>query len=157
MASPTHYSILGVEPDATQAQIQRAYRALAKAQHPDVNASANAAKVFARIAAAYAVLSDALKRRAYDQSLREPTPRTSNERPGQAHYTWTNIAAQGAAEAARANREEEIDELYDTFFAPSKTSPTGRSATRATPARPQQAPPPSPAKGKKRSVKRRTG
>lgn len=147
MGRTTHYSILGVEPDATAAQIKRAYRALAKVHHPDVSAAADSAKQFAKLAAAYETLSDPAARRAYDQSLREPKPAPKGHpahdpRP---HYTWTNIAAQGVDEAIRANREHEIDELYDTFFA---------RTPRPEPVRKKPA---SPAAGKKPRTRRRTG
>ena len=56
--------------DATAAQIKQAYRRLALKNHPDVNKAADAEAAFARIAAAYTILSDPEKRAEYDSSCR---------------------------------------------------------------------------------------
>lgn len=60
------YEILGVEHDATQEDIKRAYRRLAREYHPDVSQSHDAEERFKEIAAAYEILSDPEKRRQYD-------------------------------------------------------------------------------------------
>ena len=62
-----YYKILGVARDATKEEIGRAYRALAKRYHPDVNPDRNAQKRFIEITEAYQILSDPKKRRVYDQ------------------------------------------------------------------------------------------
>ena len=63
-----YYEVLGVSKDADDAAIKKAYRALAKKYHPDMNpGDAEAEKKFKEASAAYAVLSDAEKRRQYDQ------------------------------------------------------------------------------------------
>lgn len=59
--------MLGVPRDATDKQIKDAFRALALKYHPDRNKAPDAQEKFKEIAAAYAVLSDADKRRDYDQ------------------------------------------------------------------------------------------
>ena len=62
-----YYEILGVSRDATQSEIKRAYRRLAREYHPDVNSgSEEAQEKFKKISEAYAVLSDKDKRRQYD-------------------------------------------------------------------------------------------
>ena len=61
------YKILGVARNATSDEIRRAYRRLAKQQHPDLNTGARAEDAFKKISAAYALLSDKEKRRAYDR------------------------------------------------------------------------------------------
>ena len=68
-ASPNHYEILGVPRDATPQQIKRAYFALVRRYHPDVNPDAAAHEHFLQIQEAYHVLSDPLKRAAYDETL----------------------------------------------------------------------------------------
>jgi molecular chaperone DnaJ len=61
-----HYSVLGVEREADQDQIKRAYRKLARELHPDVNPDPKEQDRFKEITAAYEVLSDPKKRREYD-------------------------------------------------------------------------------------------
>ena len=63
-----YYEVLGVSKDADDAAIKKAYRVLAKKYHPDMNpGDAEAEKKFKEASEAYAVLSDADKRRQYDQ------------------------------------------------------------------------------------------
>ena len=63
-----YYEVLGVSKDADDAAIKKAYRALAKKYHPDMNpGDAEAEKKFKEASEAYALLSDAEKRRQYDQ------------------------------------------------------------------------------------------
>lgn len=65
--SKDFYSTLGVAKTATEAEIKKAYRALAKKYHPDVNPNNKAAEdKFKEVTEAYAVLSDANKRKQYD-------------------------------------------------------------------------------------------
>jgi DnaJ-class molecular chaperone len=66
--SESLYSILGVGKRAGEAEIQKAYRKLAKRWHPDVNAGDKAAEErFKRISAAYEILSDKERRARYDR------------------------------------------------------------------------------------------
>jgi len=61
-----YYAILGVPRNATQEEIKRAYKRLARQYHPDVNKSPEAEEKFKEINEAYAVLSDPEKRKIYD-------------------------------------------------------------------------------------------
>src|SRR5258705_6184925 len=68
----TYYDILGVAQTAGQDEIKTAYRKLAKAHHPDLNAvDPRAAEHFARINRAYRVLRDARRRGLYDARLHD--------------------------------------------------------------------------------------
>ena len=63
-----YYEVLGVAKDASEDDIKKAYRKLAKKYHPDMNpGDKNAETKFKEASEAYAVLSDADKRRQYDQ------------------------------------------------------------------------------------------
>lgn len=62
-----YYDILGVKPDASEAEIKAAYRKLARQYHPDKNKDAGAEEKFKAINEANEVLRDKEKRRAYDQ------------------------------------------------------------------------------------------
>jgi curved DNA-binding protein len=63
-----YYSILGLNRDATQEEIKKAYRRLALKHHPDINPNdSEAEEVFKEIGEAYAVLSNPEKRRAYNR------------------------------------------------------------------------------------------
>lgn len=63
-----YYKILGVEKSASQADIKKAYRALAKKYHPDKNKDGKAAEdKFKDISEAYEVLGDEQKRKQYDE------------------------------------------------------------------------------------------
>jgi len=64
--SKSHYETLGVDKDANEQAIKKAYFKLAKKWHPDVNPSEEAKGKFAEIASAYETLSDRDKRAQYD-------------------------------------------------------------------------------------------
>lgn len=62
-----YYKIMGVEKDASQDEIKRAYKKLARKYHPDVSKEANAEDRFKEVGEAYEALKDPEKRAAYDQ------------------------------------------------------------------------------------------
>jgi curved DNA-binding protein len=90
-----YYEVLGASRNATQEEIQKAYRKLARKYHPDINKNRDAEEQFKRIGEAYEVLKDPDKRKRYDmlgenwKAGQEFTPppgweffRSSNERSG---------------------------------------------------------------------------
>lgn len=62
-----YYEVLGIAKGASEQEIKKAYRRLAKQYHPDVNKEADAESKFKEVQEAYEVLSDSSKRSAYDQ------------------------------------------------------------------------------------------
>ena len=76
------YKVLGVKRSAKTQEIRSAYRNLAKEWHPDKNDSPDAQEKFVEINAAYEILSDAEKRKRYDQHG------TVDDQPGRSHPEW---------------------------------------------------------------------
>jgi len=62
-----YYKTLGIKRDASQSDIKKAYRRLARKYHPDVSKESDAEDHFKEVGEAYAVLKDPEKRTAYDQ------------------------------------------------------------------------------------------
>ncbi|MGI9150964.1 MAG: DnaJ domain-containing protein [Limnohabitans sp.] len=63
-----HYAALGLKSDATLADIKKAFRQKASQFHPDRNADPDAPARFREVQEAYDVLSDDVKRKAYDDN-----------------------------------------------------------------------------------------
>lgn len=95
MAKETHYQTLDVNETATQAEIKRAYRRLAKQYHPDSQSDQASHDRIARINTAYEVIGDPSRRTVYDQ-----------QRQGVA------AADPVASAASRAKRTADAQEVY---------------------------------------------
>jgi curved DNA-binding protein len=77
-----YYQIMGVERDASAADIKQAYRKLAHQFHPDISTDPLGKERFQEIGEAYAVLKDAEKRLAYDQLGKQPAGQEFSPPPG---------------------------------------------------------------------------
>lgn len=83
MAKRDYYEVLGVPRKASEREIKRVYRKLARKYHPDVNPGDREAEAkFKEITEAYEVLSDPGKRRQYDQFGHQPFAPGTAEGPG---------------------------------------------------------------------------
>ncbi|CAE8649372.1 unnamed protein product, partial [Polarella glacialis] len=76
--SQSYYELLGTHPNASQAEIKRAYISEAKKYHPDVNPSADATKKFQQLAEAYQALSNPARRAEYDRRRDESSSWSSS-------------------------------------------------------------------------------
>src|SRR5687768_17042589 len=96
-----YYQTLGVKRDATAAEIQKAYRDLARKYHPDLNPNDKKAKEkFQKVQSAFDVLNDEKKRQMYDQfgpgfENMGAGPGGGRGGPGGGSYTWTGQMPEG--------------------------------------------------------------
>jgi molecular chaperone DnaJ len=114
-----YYALLKVRRDATQDEVKRAYRRLARELHPDVNPEAE--EQFKEITQAYEVLSDTDKRRMYDMGVDPFAARGSGA---------------GAGAAGPFGAGFPMSDLFDAFFGgaatqhgPRSRAQRGRNAT----------------------------
>jgi DnaJ-class molecular chaperone len=107
------YTVLGVKKDASQDEIQRAYRRLAKKLHPDLNpGNKQAEERFKEVSAAYDLLGDPDKRARFD---RGEIDASGMERPRQRYY---RDFAEGGAYASDAGFEDfaGVDDILSQMF-----------------------------------------
>jgi DnaJ-class molecular chaperone len=89
------YDILGVAKTATDDEIRKAYRKLARKHHPDVNPGNKTAEdKFKRVSSAYEVLSDAKKRAAYDEFGEESLQGGFDAVKAREYQRWQNTRQQ---------------------------------------------------------------
>ena len=82
------YKILGVRPNATLAEIKRAYREKAKLLHPDLTGDSSRRDEFNEVVQAYRVLSDMRQRSIFDESFFIKIKRSYNSADTFNYYEW---------------------------------------------------------------------
>ncbi len=90
------YELLGVERGADERQIKKAFRAVARELHPDVNADDHAEEKFKEVAEAYEVLSDPDRRAVYDR------------------HGWDGLDSRGYSSQAQGFGS--FGDIFDAFF-----------------------------------------
>ncbi len=125
MAEKDYYEILGVSKSATDKDIKKAYRQLARKYHPDNNKSEDAEAKFKEVSEAYEVLSDEAKRKAYDQYGRAGvsgfgagggyTGATAGQ-GGSDYYDMGDIFGQFFRNAGYSGEQGYAGDVFSSFF-----------------------------------------
>ena len=105
-----YYAVLGLERDATQDDVKRNYRKLARKYHPDINKDAGAEDKFKDVSEANEVLSNTEKRAAYDQLGKAPASGQDFRPPPNwdAGFEFSGAAAEGSG--------EHFSEFFEALF-----------------------------------------
>jgi curved DNA-binding protein len=111
-----YYRIMGVARDATQDEIKRTYRQLARKYHPDVSKDPAAEVRFKELGEAYAVLKDIEKRAAYDQ-LGSNWKAGQEFRPPPDWNTGFEFSGNGAQGPGAADFSDFFETLYGQGYA----------------------------------------
>ena len=118
-----YYSILGVTPDSSDAEIKSAYRKLARKFHPDINPYGT--QQFKDIAEAYDILSDAKKRMQYDtvngffKSSQKQDKQHTSPKQAQSEYKKQSTS-QSNANPKKSKKEfsKKINDIFEEFSKP---------------------------------------
>ncbi|HVR44214.1 MAG TPA: DnaJ C-terminal domain-containing protein [Thermoanaerobaculia bacterium] len=133
MADRSYYDILGVEKDAGEGEIKKAYRKLARKYHPDVNPGDKEAEAkFKEASEAYAVLSDKEKRAQYDRLGREAFSFGAGGDPfgpggpfAGFHFDFEDLGAQTGRARSRRPRSGEFRDIFSDLFGGSAAGGAG--------------------------------
>ncbi len=105
-----YYDILGVKPEASDAEIKSAYRKLARKFHPDVSKESGAEDKFKAANEAYEALKDPAKRRAYDQL------RASGYKPGDDFHPPPHFGDGANFNAGDVGGEGDFSDFFESLF-----------------------------------------
>lgn len=148
-----YYKILGVERNADEKEIKKAYRRLARQHHPDMNPDDKAAEArFKEINEAHEVLGDPEKRRKYDE-LGQNYQRWQQGGGQSGGFDWSDYVANAGGRGAPGSTRVQYGDINDLFGgqgdfsdffqaifggAPGASTTTRRRTTRAAPQPPAQ-------------------
>jgi DnaJ-class molecular chaperone len=112
------YKTLGVSHDASEADIRRAYRKLAKQHHPDLNpGNASAEERFKAVSAANELLSDAEKRGQFDRGEIDASGQERAQRPNYREYADADTDRYGRSGAPSGGwNSDDFGEIFGSMF-----------------------------------------
>src|SRR5215203_1430500 len=121
-----YYKTLGVERNASDAEIKKAYRKLARQHHPDINPGNKASEVkFKEITEAYEVLSDKDKREKYDRFGRDW--QRYQQGGGAGGFDWGSYAGAGGSPFGGAGGASgDFSDFFETLFGGGNARSAGR-------------------------------
>lgn len=125
-----YYKIMGLERSATQDEVKRAHRTLARKYHPDVSKESNAEARFKEVGEAYEVLKDPEKRAAYDQ-LGANWKGGQEFRPPPGWNDGFETSGQGFSEQEAAEHSDFFESLFRRGFAGARGGHEGRAGFNA--------------------------
>lgn len=107
-----YYEVLGVNKNATEDELKKAYRKLAKQHHPDANQEnkKQAEEKFKEVQEAYEVLSDKQKRQMYDQFGHEGAQGFGGGNPGGGYYSYSSSGFDGFGDFG------DIGDIFSSIF-----------------------------------------
>lgn len=108
------YKLLGVSPKASEAEIRKAFRALAKELHPDVNPDPKAAERFKKINAAYTLLSDKDMKARYDSGQVDGSGQQQN--PFAGGRPFGSRGPNGQAGGFQGGGFDDMSDLFSSLF-----------------------------------------
>jgi DnaJ-class molecular chaperone len=145
------YKLLGLNTSATNEEIRRAYRVLARRYHPDVNPGKTSEDKFKKIAEAYRILNDTERRQAYDIELQNHLRVHGGDQPADPRINAYRRQQAGERTSAR---QRFYEAKHNEF---GQTKPTGSaSGNKETKAKPEDAPQPPPQRPARPEIERLT-
>src|SRR5690606_28396525 len=128
-----YYRVLGVPPAANPDELKKAFRKLARKYHPDLSHEPDAEKRMKEVNEAFSILSDPLKRAAYDERARKPArPAGAGSGSRQSEFKpppWRSALSYAHGKAASEEPASFTEFFPDLFGANNGKSRSSRSGT----------------------------
>jgi len=111
------YQILGVSKDASQDEIKKAYRKLARKWHPDINPGKEAEQKFKDISEAYQCLGDEKKRKLYDEFGEEGLQAGFDAEKAREYKQWSSSQGRGFQQAGQGfGQYQSYEDIFGDLF-----------------------------------------